>query len=646
MGGVSQQTRITLSGPFYPNDGVTISIDGVSKTLNLNNNTDDGSNIENTRAQVTDFISNNFTGVSVSNSVITSIPNDDGIPQESKISFGGAFYPNDIVYLNIDGVTYNLTMNRFTDSGSNIVNALNQVDTLLNNSVENVESTSVDYLSHAIITTFSDTSPHSVSLSFYDSGNGVNQTALTGSVATTVAASAPTNSIHAYIDLLFSDDTEHNVTVSLTDSGNGSNQSAIAGSISSLAVAQPNNIPVVGDDTGVVQAGKSVNILIGANDSDADGDILSSTITSGPSKGSAIMTDIHGVDYVTYTAGNTTGADSLIYSVSDGSGGLATATITININEAINRAPVANNDSANVVVGQSVQIDIGENDSDIDGDSLISALFLSPLQGTAQLVQSDDSAYIIYTPFSSAVGSDNIAYIISDGNGGTDTATVKIDLFGNIIQGSTLADALNIETTDGLAYGFQGDDLIVGNSGQDIIYGNHDLDTLSGGGGDDVLYGGQNGGLPSPGAGQAADVLAMRDGVEVAYGNDGNDYVYGNIGSDILYGGSGADVLYGGQEADTLSGGIGDDTLVGNRGDDFMVGGLGGDIFVFPPTGHDIVGDFNPLQGDRIDVGDPSLVSISSRVDGSTVLNISGNVDASITLENYNSADFASSYLI
>ena len=160
------------------------------------------------------------------------------------------------------------------------------------------------------------------------------------------------------------------------------------------------------------------------------------------------------------------------------------------------------------------------------------------------------------------------------------------------------------------------------------------------------MYGGQNGGLPSTGAGQAADVLAMREGIEGAYGNDGNDYVYGNIGSDILYGGSGADVIYGGQEADTLSGGIGDDTLAGNRGDDFMVGGLGGDIFVFPPTGNDIVGDFNPLQGDRIDVGDPSLVSVSSRVDGSTVLNISGNVDASITLENYNSADFASSYLI
>ena len=646
MGGIAQQSRINISGPFYPNDGITVSVDGVAKTLVLNSSTDSGSNIDNARTQLSDFVSNNFTGVSVTNSSIATMENNDGVSQSSRLSFEGAFYQNDIVYLNIDGATYSVLMNRSTEIGSNIVNALNQINTVLNNSVNGIASTSVDYLNHQITTTFSDTTSHSISLSFYDSGNGANQTALSGSVVTTVAASAPSNSIYAHVDLLFSDFTAHNVAVSLSDSGNGSNQSPITGNISSLVMAQPNSNPIAGNDSGTVQAGKSVTILIGDNDSDADGDRLASTITSGPAKGTAVVNDTDGVDYLVYTAGDSSGTDSLTYSVSDGSGGLAAAIVTIDINEASNTAPVANDDNANVIVGQSVQIDIGANDSDADDDSLTSVLFLSPLQGSAQIVQSDASDYIIYTPFSTAVGSDNIAYIVSDGKGGTDTATVRIDIFGNIIQGSKLADSLNIETTDGLAYGFQGNDLIIGNSGQDIIYGNHDLDTLSGGGGDDVLYGGQNGGLPSSGAGQAADVLAMRDGIEVAYGNDGNDLVYGNIGSDILYGGSGADVIYGGQEADTLSGGVGDDTLAGNRGDDLMLGGLGGDIFVFPPIGHDIVGDFNPLQGDRIDVSDPSLVSVTSSANGSTVLNITGNVDASITLENFNSVDFASSYLI
>ena len=647
MGGVSQESRFTLTGPYYPNDVVTISVDGVSKSLTMNSSTDSGSNIENARSQLSSFITSNFSGVTVSSTGISSTTNDDGVSQESQLAFSGAFYPSDAVYVTVDGTQYAVIMNSSTDSGSNIVNALNQINSLISNSVPNVSTTSVDYNSYTIDVVFSDTDSHSISLSFYDSGNGSNQTAITGSVATSVAAASPTTSSFAYVDISFSDTAAHSLEISVTDNGYGSNQTAISGAVTELTSAIANSLPVAGDDSATVTAGETVQILVGANDSDSDGDLLTTTISVGPSKGSASVTDIYGDDYITYTANSdVSGADTITYTVSDGSGGTASATVDITVNASVNTAPVANNDTANAIIGQNTQINIGINDSDANGDDLTTTLLLAPLQGAAEIVDTNGTDYLIYTPFSSAVGTDNLAYIVSDGEGGTDTATVQINLFGQLANGSSIADVLNLVSLDSIAYGFKGNDLIVGNTGEDLIYGNHDLDTISGGSGSDTLYGGQNTGTPSVGEGTSSDVLRMRDGIEYLYGGAGNDIVYGNIGSDVLYGGTGADAIYGGQEADTLSGGSGNDTLYGNRGDDLMVGGAGGDTFVLSSTGTNTVSDFNASEGDLIDVADPSLVTISSDSGGNTVISSQGANTASIVLSNIDSQNFDTSYLI
>ena len=97
MGGVSQKSQFTLTGPYYPNDVVTISVDGVSQSLTMNSSTDSGSNIENARSQLSNFITSNFSGVTVSPICISTTTNDDGISQETQLSFSGAFYPSDAV---------------------------------------------------------------------------------------------------------------------------------------------------------------------------------------------------------------------------------------------------------------------------------------------------------------------------------------------------------------------------------------------------------------------------------------------------------------------------------------------------------------------------------------------------------------------
>ncbi|WP_085902206.1 DUF5801 repeats-in-toxin domain-containing protein [Kiloniella majae] len=65
--------------------------------------------------------------------------------------------------------------------------------------------------------------------------------------------------------------------------------------------------------------------------------------------------------------------------------------------------------------------------------------------------------------------------------------------------------------------------------------------------------------------------------------------------------------LMGSNQNDIIIAGDGNDTLTGNAGDDILIGGEGSDIFVFTTEdlGFDnIITDFNPNEGDRIDLTD------------------------------------------
>jgi len=118
--------------------------------------------------------------------------------------------------------------------------------------------------------------------------------------------------------------------------------------------------------------------------------------------------------------------------VGNESGPSAVRNIIINIT-APNTAPVANGDIAPVLAKTStatnqVIIRVLLNDKDVDGDALsISAV----TQGTNGAVTTDGST-VIYAPDFGPIdggtfdGGDSFTYTISDGNLGTDTATVKI----------------------------------------------------------------------------------------------------------------------------------------------------------------------------------------------------------------------------
>lgn len=105
---------------------------------------------------------------------------------------------------------------------------------------------------------------------------------------------------------------------------------------------------------------------------------------------------------------------------------IATATQAANQTLAANRPPNAADDSATTQQGEPVTINVLANDSDPDGDVLsISAFDATSREGGA--VECGGGA-CRYTPPGGFSGPDRFSYTASDGRGGTDSATVSIDV--------------------------------------------------------------------------------------------------------------------------------------------------------------------------------------------------------------------------
>ncbi|KQY31933.1 hypothetical protein ASD38_23005 [Caulobacter sp. Root487D2Y] len=92
----------------------------------------------------------------------------------------------------------------------------------------------------------------------------------------------------------------------------------------------PNNPPTaVNDGTVQIVAGDTVNVNVTANDSDPDGDTLSIVSLSKTTSTKADYAFSGGT--ITVMAKSSKGGDSLTYTITDGKGGTATATLSINV---------------------------------------------------------------------------------------------------------------------------------------------------------------------------------------------------------------------------------------------------------------------------------------------------------------------------
>ncbi len=208
-------------------------------------------------------------------------------------------------------------------------------------------------------------------------------------------------------------------TYTISD-GNG----GIATAKINLTVKSINDAPTIGSDELTLNEDSSIttgNLL--ANDYDVDGDSIYIDGVSDPAHGSVIY---HGDGTFTYTPDpDYNGSDSFTYTVKDGKGGESTATVTINV-IGVNDAPEAADNSYSVKEdNQLVTGNVLANDFDLDGDELSVADFEQPAHGS--VVYNGDGTFT-YTPNQDYNGSDEFSYSISDGNGGTATAVIRINV--------------------------------------------------------------------------------------------------------------------------------------------------------------------------------------------------------------------------
>jgi VCBS repeat-containing protein len=184
-----------------------------------------------------------------------------------------------------------------------------------------------------------------------------------------------------------------------------------------------NTVPIAVNDVINANPQSTIYIPVLANDSDADGDVLTiSSVSRTSGQGSASITGRE----ILFTAPNSNGVTVLSYTISDGSGGAATASVTITT--AANTAPVAVNDAASTSTGTTVDINVLANDSDANGDALIiSDVVVTSGSGTALAV----NGRVRFIPDANFQGTATVTYTIDDGRGGTATAVVTISVIAN-----------------------------------------------------------------------------------------------------------------------------------------------------------------------------------------------------------------------
>ncbi|MEO8683834.1 MAG: Ig-like domain-containing protein, partial [Devosia sp.] len=187
-----------------------------------------------------------------------------------------------------------------------------------------------------------------------------------------------------------------------------------------VSVNATNAIPVANPDTVVLNEDTPTIVAVLGNDTDADGHALSVTAVGTPLHG-AVVINQNGTVTFTPTA-NYSGTDTFSYTISDGHGGTSSASVNLTINP-VNDAPVATVDTGAVETGNSVILNVLANDTDVESNPLTVTGVSTPAHGAIVINQNNT---ITYTPVVGYVGPDTFTYTVSDGNGGTNTASVGI----------------------------------------------------------------------------------------------------------------------------------------------------------------------------------------------------------------------------
>ncbi|GAB5518512.1 MAG: hypothetical protein RhofKO_07630 [Rhodothermales bacterium] len=199
--------------------------------------------------------------------------------------------------------------------------------------------------------------------------------------------------------------------------GRSSNEARVT-----ITIAPVNDAPFAQDDAATTLEDTAITLpfdTLLSNDSDLDGDVLRITAVGPAERGTTEL----GADGIRYTPNaEVNGTDTFAYTVTDPDGLTSQATVTVTI-EAVNDAPVAQDDTASTDEDTPITVDVLANDLDVDGDALTLTLLTAPTNGTVE-VESDQR--IRYAPTANFSGIDTFTYRITDPDGLSSEATVSI----------------------------------------------------------------------------------------------------------------------------------------------------------------------------------------------------------------------------
>jgi VCBS repeat-containing protein len=190
------------------------------------------------------------------------------------------------------------------------------------------------------------------------------------------------------------------------------------------------------EDTSLVVAANGVL----ANDTDADGDILTALRDAGPSHGTLTLGTAGGFTYTPSLDFN--GSDSFTYHANDGKANSNVATVAITVNP-VNDPPVANAQSATTAQDAAKAITL--TGSDVDGDTLTYAIVAAPAHGTL----TGTAPNLTYTPAANYNGSDSFTFNVNDGK--VDSAPVTVSITVTSVNHPPVANAQSVTTAQDTA---------------------------------------------------------------------------------------------------------------------------------------------------------------------------------------------------
>jgi len=252
-----------------------------------------------------------------------------------------------------------------------------------------------------------------------DAGEALTITAVTQPAGGTVVITGGGTGLTFQPDPGFSGTATFTYTIS---DGNGGTDTATV----TVTVVAGNAPPNAIDDTVTVAEDSGPTVInVRANDSDGNGDTLTVTAVTQPAGGTVVL--VGGV--ITFQPNpNFTGATTFTYTISDGNGGTDTATVTVNVTP-VNDPPDAINDVATLAedAGATTIVVLGNDTIAPDvGETLRITAVTQPANGT--VVITGGGTGLTFQPGPNFNGATTFTYTISDGNGGTDIATVTINV--------------------------------------------------------------------------------------------------------------------------------------------------------------------------------------------------------------------------